>query len=119
MDRVVEIVLRGGWAELYHTPLQILRIQLNIPRTMNTESEPDSYQTKFPISKVCLNITKPIENGNDVQTTPGPTHSDRICTIQRFISKYTKRASNLLSTELRSGTVCIDRKGYVEQQKRS
>ena len=58
MDRVVEIVLRGGWAELYHTPLQILRIQLNIPRTMNTESEPDSYQTKFPISKVYLKYHK-------------------------------------------------------------
>jgi len=39
LDRVVEIGLRGGWAELQDTPLQIPRIRLNIPRA---ESEPDS-----------------------------------------------------------------------------
>lgn len=40
LDRVVEIGLRGGWAELQDTPLQIPRIQLNIPRSASTESEP-------------------------------------------------------------------------------
>jgi hypothetical protein len=40
LDRVVEIGLRGGWAELQDTPLQIPRIQLNIPaRDTRTQSE--------------------------------------------------------------------------------
>jgi hypothetical protein len=43
LDRVVEIGLRGGWAELQDTPLQIPRIQLNIPaRDTRTQSEPET-----------------------------------------------------------------------------
>jgi len=38
LDRVVDIGLRGGWAELQDTPLQIPRIQLNIPRPAPSDS---------------------------------------------------------------------------------
>ncbi|KAH9173069.1 OPA3-domain-containing protein [Lactarius sanguifluus] len=46
LDRVVDIGLRGGWAELQDTPLQIPRIQLNIPRLASTESEPSPSPTE-------------------------------------------------------------------------
>ncbi|KAH8992213.1 optic atrophy 3 protein-domain-containing protein [Lactarius akahatsu] len=46
LDRVVDIGLRGGWAELQDTPLQIPRIQLNIPRLASTESEPSPSSTE-------------------------------------------------------------------------
>ncbi|KAH9069333.1 optic atrophy 3 protein-domain-containing protein [Lactarius deliciosus] len=46
LDRVVDIGLRGGWAELQDTPLQIPRIQLNIPRLATTESGPSPSPTE-------------------------------------------------------------------------
>ncbi|KAH9059244.1 OPA3-domain-containing protein [Lactarius vividus] len=46
LDRVVDIGLRGGWAELQDTPLQIPRIQLNIPRLASTENEQSPSPTE-------------------------------------------------------------------------
>ena len=45
LDRVVEIGLRGGWAELQDTPLQIPRIQLNIGRPESELSPPSPTDT--------------------------------------------------------------------------
>ena len=43
MDRVVEIGLRGGLAELQDTPLEIPRIQLRTPHDKtSTQSEPET-----------------------------------------------------------------------------
>ena len=43
LDRVVEIGLRGGLAELQDTPLEIPRIQLRTPLdTTSTQSEPET-----------------------------------------------------------------------------
>ncbi|KAI0044120.1 OPA3-domain-containing protein [Auriscalpium vulgare] len=46
LERVVEIGLRGGWAEMQDTPLQIPRIQFNVdasrnpPAPLGSDSEP-------------------------------------------------------------------------------
>lgn len=43
LDRVVELGLRGGLAELQDTPLEIPRIQLKIPLDRpSTQSEPET-----------------------------------------------------------------------------
>ena len=43
LDRVVEIGLRGGLAELQDTPLEIPRIQLRTPHDKtSTQSEPET-----------------------------------------------------------------------------
>jgi len=46
LDHVVEIGLRGGWAELQDTPLQVPRITLDVPQP--TSHPPRHLSTKRP-----------------------------------------------------------------------